>query len=121
MSSLMVCFYSKTTVILIKSHFKLQRRDFYFMDFLYQGILSITPQQLVMYGIGFLLIYLAIKKDFEPTLLLPMGFGAILVNLPFTGVINQNINGIGQVTGIIEWLFHIGIESSEALPLLLFI
>ena len=91
------------------------------MDFLYQGILSITPQQLVMYEIGFLLIYLAIKKDFEPALLLPMGFGAILVNLPITGVINQNINGIGQVTGIIEWLFHIGIESSEALPLLLFI
>jgi len=121
MSSLMICFYSKTTVILIKSHFELQRRDFYFMDFLYQGILSITLQQLVMYGIGFLLIYLAIKKDFEPALLLPMGFGAILVNLPFTGVINQNINGIGQVTGIIEWLFHIGIESSEALPLLLFI
>ena len=77
MSSLMICFYSKTTVILIKSHFKLQRRDFYFMDFLYQGILTITLQQLVMYGIGFLLIYLAIKKDFEPALLLPMGFGAI--------------------------------------------
>ena len=48
------------------------------MEFLWQGLLSITPQQLVMYGVGAVLIYLAIEKGFEPALLMPMGFGAIL-------------------------------------------
>ena len=91
------------------------------MDFLVNGLLSITWQQMIMYLIGLLLIYLAIKKQYEPALLLPMGFGAILVNLPSTGVLNQNIAGIGETNGIIEWLFHIGIEASEALPILLFI
>ena len=56
------------------------------MDFLLSGIMSVTWQQIVMYGIGGLLIYLAIAKEFEPALLMPMGFGAILVNLPLTGV-----------------------------------
>ncbi|HOQ17505.1 MAG TPA: sodium ion-translocating decarboxylase subunit beta [Defluviitaleaceae bacterium] len=91
------------------------------MDFLISGISSITPQQLVMYAVGILLIYLAICKDFEPALLLPMGFGAILVNLPNSGVLNQTLAGIGETNGIIEWLFNIGIEASEALPILLFI
>jgi oxaloacetate decarboxylase beta subunit len=50
-----------------------------------------------------------------------MGFGAILVNLPMSGVLNQVMPGIGEVHGIIEWLFEIGIESSEAIPILLFI
>lgn len=76
---------------------------------------------LIMYAVGIVLIYLAIRKKYEPALLLPMGFGAILVNLPNTGVITQEIAGIGQVTGIIEWLYKVGIESSEALPILLFI
>lgn len=61
------------------------------------------------------------QKGLEPSLLLPMGFGAILVNLPFTGVLNQTMEGIGQVNGIIEWLFHVGIEASEAMPILLFV
>lgn len=74
-----------------------------------------------MYGIGILLIYLAVKKGYEPALLLPMGFGAILVNLPLSGAVNQNVEGIGVVNGIIEWLFEVGIEASEALPILLFI
>ena len=74
-----------------------------------------------MYAVGILLIYLAICKDFEPALLLPMGFGAILVNLPNSGVLNQTLAGIGETNGIIEWLFNIGIEASEALPILLFI
>ncbi len=91
------------------------------MEVLLQGIIAITWQQVVMIAIGGLLIYLAIKKDMEPSLLLPMGFGAILVNLPFSGVLNQPIEGIGEANGIIEWLFEIGIEASEALPLLLFI
>jgi hypothetical protein len=46
-----------------------------------------------MWVIGALLIYLAVKNGMEPTLLLPMGFGAILVNLPFSGAIDQIYNG----------------------------
>ena len=91
------------------------------MDFLISGLLAITWKQLVMYLIGLLLIYLAIKKEYEPSLLLPMGFGAILVNLPFSSALNQVVSGVGETQGIVEWLFHIGIEASEALPILLFI
>lgn len=91
------------------------------MDFLISGITSITPQQIVMYVIGAILIWLAINKDLEPVLLLPLGFGAILVNLPASGVLNQTLEGIGETNGIIEWLFNVGIEASEAMPLLLFI
>lgn len=83
--------------------------------------MAVTWKQLVMYAVGILLIYLAVKKNYEPSLLLPMGFGAILVNLPFSGVLNQTIEGIGDVQGIIEWLYEIGISASEAMPLLLFI
>ncbi len=91
------------------------------MEFLFQSFLAVTWQQLVMYVVGALLIWLAVKKEYEPSLLLPMGFGAILVNLPFSGALNQTLEGIGEVNGIVEWLFEIGIEASEALPLLLFI
>lgn len=91
------------------------------MDFLLNSILALTWQQIVMYVVGGILIYLAIAKEYEPSLLLPMGFGAILVNLPFSGVLNQVIPGIGESHGIIQWLFESLIEASEALPLLLFI
>ncbi|WP_313583028.1 sodium ion-translocating decarboxylase subunit beta [Lacrimispora sp.] len=91
------------------------------MNFLLSGLTSVTVPQLIMYLVGFLLIYLAIKKGYEPSLLLPMGFGAILVNLPLSGVIDQTLPGIGNTHGIIQWLFESGIEASEALPLLLFI
>lgn len=91
------------------------------MDFLFSGILAITWEQTVMYVVGLILIYLAVKKEYEPSLLLPMGFGAILVNLPSSGVLNQFIEGVGETNGIIEWLFNIGIEASEALPIILFI
>ncbi|MBC8585556.1 sodium ion-translocating decarboxylase subunit beta [Youxingia wuxianensis] len=96
------------------------------MEFLLSGIMSITWQQIVMYVIGGILIYLAICKDFEPALLMPMGFGAILVNLPMSGVLDQLMvsatgETIGEAHGIIQWLFEVGIEASEALPILLFI
>lgn len=91
------------------------------MSFLLDGFMAVTWQQIVMYIVGILLIYLAIKKEYEPSLLLPMGFGAILVNLPFSGVLNQTIEGIGEVQGIIQWLYDLGIGASEAMPLLLFI
>ncbi len=94
----------------------------FLFDTLFSGILSVTPQQIVMYLVGLLLIYLAIKKDFEPALLLPMGLGAILVNLPNSGVINQTLaEGMAETPGIIQWLFEKGIEASEAMPILLFI
>lgn len=91
------------------------------MNYLVQGIVSLTWQQGVMLLVGCLLICLAIKKEYEPALLLPMGLGAIIVNLPGSGAINQMVPNIGEVNGIIEWLFEVGIEASEAFPLLLFI
>lgn len=91
------------------------------MEFLIQGITQITWQQILMWVIGGALIYLAIAKDMEPSLLLPMGFGAILVNIPMSGVLNQVLEGIGPVPGIIDWLFEVGIGVSEMMPLLLFI
>ncbi len=91
------------------------------MSFLVDGLLAVTWQQLVMYAVGGFLIWLAIKKEYEPNLLLPMGFGAILVNLPMSNALNQTMQGVGEVTGIISWLYEVGIEASEAMPLLLFI
>jgi oxaloacetate decarboxylase beta subunit len=93
------------------------------MGFLLDGFkeLGNHPDQILMIVIGGLLIFLAISKKMEPALLLPMGFGAILVNLPLSGVLNYVMPGGNPVTGIIEWLFVVGIEASEALPLLLFI
>ena len=91
------------------------------MEFLLEGLQALTWQQAVMYGVGILLIWLAIKKEYEPSLLLPMGFGAILVNLPYSGVLNQTLQGGIASNGIIEWLFQTGIEASEAMPILLFI
>ena len=76
-------------------------------------------KQVVMWCIGALLIYLAIKKDMEPSLLLPMGFGAILVNLPLSGAITQ-IYPTGTEEGVIDLLFNFGI-ANELFPLLLFI
>lgn len=91
------------------------------MEFLTNGITQVTWQQILMWIIGGTLIYLAIAKELEPALLLPMGFGAILVNIPASGVLNQTLQGIGEVKGIIDWLFEVGIEASEMMPLLLFI
>lgn len=96
------------------------------MEYLLEGVMTLFDlsgggwKSLVMFVIGILLIWLAIKKEYEPSLLLPMGFGAILVNLPLSGVLNQTVGGI-QANGIIEWLFEVGIEASEAMPILLFI
>lgn len=86
---------------------------------LFGNLEFITWQQVVMWGIGGLLIYLAIAKEMEPSLLLPMGFGAILVNLPMSGAITQVIGGNAE-HGIISILYEATI-SNELLPLLLFI
>lgn len=89
------------------------------MDTLFGNLTNLTFQQIVMWAIGAILIYLAIAKDMEPTLLLPMGFGAILVNLPLSGAITQIIGGVEEI-GVIDELFAMGI-SNELFPLLLFI
>ena len=85
------------------------------MEFMYETLLYITWQQVVMWVIGGVLIFLAIKKEMEPTLLLPMGFGTILVNLPLSGAVTQ-----GHEEGVIDVLFNAGI-ANELFPLLLFI
>ena len=82
---------------------------------LFANLGNLTWQMVVMWVIGGLLIYLAIAKKMEPSLLLPMGFGAILVNLPMSGAITQ-----GETVGPISALFDAGM-SSELFPLLLFI
>ncbi len=79
---------------------------------LFENVTHLTWQQAVMWIIGGVLIYLAIRKDMEPTLLLPMGFGAILVNLPNSGAIGEG--------GVLTILFNSGINN-ELFPLLLFI
>ena len=84
---------------------------------LFENIGEIKWQMVVMWLVGGLLVYLAIKKEMEPTLLLPMGFGTILVNLPWSGAITQP--GASEA-GPLTVLFDAGI-ANELFPLLLFI
>ena len=86
---------------------------------LFSNCTNITWQQVVMWCLGGLLIFLAIKKNMEPSLLLPMGFGAILVNLPFSGAITQFYE-TGAEEGPLSVLFDAGI-ANELFPLLLFV
>ncbi|MDR1061302.1 MAG: sodium ion-translocating decarboxylase subunit beta [Clostridiales bacterium] len=105
---------------------------------LFGGLFAFTPQMLVMYAIGALLIWLAVKKDYEPMLLLPIGFGAILVNLPFaTAWLSDGMGAgtggaepgdaaavageaAGEVAGILKILYDSGI-ATELFPCLIFI
>ena len=87
---------------------------------LFGNVLELQWQQVVMWIIGGILIYLAIKKDMEPTLLLPMGFGTILVNIPWSGAITQILENGDVEEGAITTLFNAGI-SNELFPLILFI
>ena len=89
------------------------------MEILYSNLGNLTWQQVVMWAIGGLLIYLAIAKDMEPSLLLPMGFGAILVNLPMSGAVEQWVNGQLE-RGALSVLYDAGI-ANELFPLILFI
>ncbi len=84
------------------------------MDFL-----SETLPMLIMLAIGGVLIYLAIAKDMEPTLLLPMGFGTIMVNLPLANIVGAISQNEGA-EGAIEVLYKAGV-ANELFPLLLFI
>ncbi len=89
-------------------------------EILYENFFALDWRMLVMWAIGGLLIYLAIKKEMEPTLLLPMGFGAILVNLPFSGAITQMAENGELEVGALDVLFGAGI-ANELFPLILFI
>ncbi len=80
------------------------------LSVIFENILNIELGQAIMWVIGGVLVFLAIKKEMEPTLLLPMGFGAILINLPESGA-----------KAVIDHLFNIGIDSHELMPLILFI
>ena len=107
------------------------------MEILYENLLTITWQQVVMWLIGGILIFLAIKKEMEPTLLLPIGFGAILVNIPGSGAITRYFqdgvdktvevltgalspDGLAAEHGALTTLFDAGI-ANELFPLILFI
>lgn len=79
---------------------------------LFSNVGNINWKMILMWIIGAVLVYLAIKKEMEPTLLLPMGFGTILVNLPLSGAIGSD--------GPLTVLFKAGI-ANELFPLLLFI
>ena len=91
------------------------------MEALYSNILNLTWQQVVMWILGGILIFLAIKKEMEPSLLLPIGFGAILVNLPMSGAVTQFVDGVQQgEAGALTTLYNAGI-ANELFPLILFI
>lgn len=75
------------------------------------GIANMEWGQALMMLVGCLLIYLAVAKKFEPLLLLPIGFGAILTNIPLAG--------IGGSEGLLGYVYHVGIETG-IFPLLIF-
>lgn len=85
------------------------------MEALFQGFLNLTWQSFVMFAIGGVLIFLAVKKDYEPMLLLPIGFGAILVNLPFSAVWEYD-----GAEGVLQIFYKIGIVT-EIFPVLIFV
>jgi sodium ion-translocating decarboxylase beta subunit len=78
------------------------------------GVVGTEPGRLVMMAVGGVLIYLAIAKEYEPVLLLPIGFACILANIPLTGM------GIGKPHGLFDILYNAGIVN-ELFPLLIFI
>ncbi len=75
------------------------------------GIANLVWGQVLMILVGVLLIYLAIAKKFEPLLLVPIGFGAILSNIP--------VAGIAEDGGLLWYIYHVGIETG-VFPLLIF-
>lgn len=83
-----------------------------FWNELLQGVLHFVPGNLIMFLVGGILIYLAVVKDYEPVLLLPMGFGAILANIPLTSALGKS--------GFLSILYEAGI-ANELFPVLIFI
>lgn len=85
------------------------------MEALLQGFMELEWQSFVMFAIGGILIFLAVKKEYEPSLLLPIGFGAILVNLPLSSVL-----GYEGEKGVLQIFYDIGIKT-EIFPVLIFV
>jgi len=81
-------------------------------DLLLQGVMNVSPQSLVMIGVALVLFWLGIVKDYEPLLLLPIGAGCLLANLPLSPLIAED--------GMLRVLYGMGIEN-ELFPLLIFI
>jgi len=79
----------------------------------------ITWKHLLMMAIGGLLIYLAVHKEYEPAILLPLGFGTIIVNLPLSSAIDQMLGG-QEVEGVLSVFFRVGILT-DILPILIFV
>ena len=75
------------------------------------GLYQVQPGQVVMMAVGLLLLYLAIKRNFEPLLLIPIGFGGILANIPGAG--------LAESGGILYMFYTVGIETG-AFPLIIF-
>lgn len=88
---------------------------------LFPALASLTWQHILMIVIGLVLIYLAIFKEYEPTLLLPIGFGTILVNIPLSSAINQIDGKTGDMIEGILSIFYQGGIATEMFPLLIFI
>jgi oxaloacetate decarboxylase beta subunit len=89
------------------------------MEWLMTVAEAFSYKQAVMMFVGLALIWLAVKKEFEPNLLLPMGFGTILVNIPLSSAITRVVEGV-PTEGALSLLFDIGI-ATELFPLLIFI
>ena len=84
------------------------------------GVIA-NPLVMVMWAIGALLIYLAVWKDYEPTLLLPMGVGAIIANIPGSIAAIAVVHDSGQAeVGWLRLLYDLGI-ATELFPVLIFI
>jgi oxaloacetate decarboxylase beta subunit len=79
---------------------------------LFEGVFALNPAQLIMIVAGLILMYLAIAKQYEPVLLLPIGFGCILANLPLSEMVSK--------TGLLSLLYNVGIKT-DLFPLLIFI
>ena len=82
------------------------------------GILQLAPQNIIMFFIGGLLIFLAVKKNFEPLLLIPIGFGAILANIPLADL-SASGSFKGEHVPLLQLIYNAGIKT-ELLPPIVF-
>src|SRR3972149_29659 len=79
---------------------------------LFLGVLNLGPGHVIMILIGSLLLYLGISKGYEPLLLVPIGFGAILVNIPLAGLMEEG--------GVLRFFYETGVLT-EIFPILIFV
>ncbi len=82
------------------------------------GFANLNPGACIMIGVGLLLLFLAIHFNFEPLLLIPIGFGAILVNLPGSGIFAEATNG--HAAGFLRMIYDVG-TITEVFPIIMFL